>query len=168
MRFGVASPLRLRTILERSSPDLVHIATEGPLGWAALTAAGTLGLPVVSSFHTNYDQYLNHYGLGGLKMPLLTYLRWFHNQTAVTLAPSRAAQQRLLADGLQRVEIWSRGVDGWTFHPRHRDASFRASLGLGANDPLLLYVGRLAAEKNLLGTARRVCSPASTAVPAAR
>lgn len=149
MRFGVASPVRLRSILERSRPDLVHIATEGPLGWAALMAAGTLGLPVASSFHTNYDHYLNHYGLSGLEMPLLAYLRWFHNKTAVTLAPGRVAQQRLLAAGLQRVEIWSRGVDGWTFHPRHRDDGFRASLGLGPSDPLLLYVGRLAAEKNL-------------------
>ena len=149
MRFGVASPLRLRKILERSSPDLVHVATEGPLGLAALMAAAALGLPVASSFHTNYDHYLNHYCLGCLEMPLLAYLRWFHNQTAVTLAPSRATQQRLRADGVRRVEIWSRGVDGRTFHPRHRDRTFRASLGLGPNDPLLLYVGRLAAEKNL-------------------
>ena len=149
VRFGVASPLRLRTILERSSPDLVHIATEGPLGWVALLAAGNLGLPVASSFHTNYDHYLNHYGLGGLELPLRAYLRWFHNRTAVTLVPSRATQRRLLADGVRRVEIWARGVDGRTFHPRHRDQTFRASLGLGPNDPLLLYVGRLAAEKNL-------------------
>ncbi len=149
MRFGVASPVRLRKILEGSGPDLVHVATEGPLGLAALMAAGFLGLPVASSFHTNYDHYLNHYCLGCLERPVLAYLRWFHNQTAVTLVPSRAAQQRLTAGGVRRVEIWSRGVDGRTFHPRHRDSGFRASLGLGPNDPLLLYVGRLAAEKNL-------------------
>ncbi len=62
---------------------------------------------------------------------------------------SRATQSRLTADGVQRVEIWSRGVDGQAFHPRHRDPALRASLGLGPEDPLLLYVGRLAAEKNL-------------------
>ena len=149
LRFGVASPVRLRTILERFGPDVVHVATEGPLGWAALMAAGSLGLPVASSFHTNYDHYLNHYGLGGLEYLLFAYLRWFHNRTAVTLVPSEATRRRLLADGMQRVEIWSRGVDGQAFHPRHRDPALRESLGLGPDDPLLLYVGRLAPEKNL-------------------
>ncbi len=149
LRFGVASPVRLRAILERFGPDLVHVATEGPLGWAALMAAGSLGLPVASSFHTNYDHYLNHYGLGGLECLLFAYLRWFHNRTAVTLVPSDATRRRLLADGVQRVEIWSRGVDGQAFHPRHRDPALRLSLGLGSDDPLLLYVGRLAPEKNL-------------------
>ena len=149
LRFGVASPVRLRTLLERFGPDVVHIATEGPLGWAALLAAGSLGLPVASSFHTNFDHYLNHYGLGGLEFLLLAYLRWFHNQTAVTLVPSEATRRRLLANGMQRVEIWSRGVDGQAFHPRRRDPALRASLSLGPDDPLLLYVGRLAPEKNL-------------------
>ena len=149
LRFGVASPVRLRAILERFGPDVVHVATEGPLGWAALMAAGSLGLPVASSFHTNYDHYLNHYGLGGLECLLFAYLRWFHNRTAVTLVPSDATRRRLLADGVQRVEIWSRGVDGQAFHPRHRDPALRLSLGLGSDDPLLLYVGRLAPEKNL-------------------
>src|SRR5271168_5385704 len=58
MRFGVASPMRLRTQMDRYWPDLVHLATEGPLGLAALLAAGSLGLPLASSFHTNYDHYL--------------------------------------------------------------------------------------------------------------
>src|SRR5262245_10781127 len=62
VRLGVASPLRLRGLLDRYRPDLVHIATEGPLGAAALIAAAMLGLPIASSFHTNFDHYLNHYG----------------------------------------------------------------------------------------------------------
>lgn len=149
MRFGVASPLRLRAQMEHDRPDLVHIATEGPLGWAALVAAGSLALPVASSFHTNYDHYLAHYGMRSLESLVLAYLRWFHNQTLVTLAPSVACQRRLRDDGLQRVEIWSRGVDGRLFHPRHRDPGLRKSLDIGPDDVLLLYVGRLAAEKGL-------------------
>jgi glycosyltransferase involved in cell wall biosynthesis len=149
MRFGVASPVRLRTRLEQARPDLVHIATEGPLGWAALVATSLLGVPVASSFHTNFDHYLSHYGLGGLEYVALAYLRWFHNQTAVTLAPSPWIRRRLLRDGFQRVAVWSRGVDADVFHPRYRDESLRSSLGLGPDDPLLLYVGRLASEKNL-------------------
>jgi glycosyltransferase involved in cell wall biosynthesis len=149
MRFGVASPIRLRAQMDRSRLDLVHIATEGPLGLAALLAAGSLSLPVASSFHTNYDHYLSHYGLGSLEYLALAYLRWFHNQTLVTLAPSESSRRRLTADGIQRVEIWSRGVDRRLFNPRYRDDRLRRSLGMGPDDVLLLYVGRIASEKNL-------------------
>jgi glycosyltransferase involved in cell wall biosynthesis len=149
VRVGIASPARLRSLLDHGRPDLVHVATEGPLGWAAVLAAGGLGLPVASSFHTNYDHYLSHYGLGALDRLLTAYLRWFHNRTAATLAPSEATRRRLTADGFRRVAIWSRGVDGDLFHPRRRDESLRRALGLGPDHVLLLYVGRLAAEKNL-------------------
>jgi glycosyltransferase involved in cell wall biosynthesis len=149
LRFGVAGPLRLRRLLGRYQPDLVHIATEGPLGWAALAATGILGLPVASSFHTNFDQYVGHYGVPGLEWLVMGYLRWFHNQTAVTLVPSEATRQRLLAEGIRNVAIWSRGVDAQAFHPRHRDAGLRGTIELGPDDVLLLYVGRLAPEKNL-------------------
>ncbi len=149
LRFGLASPHLLQFLLERFAPDVVHVATEGPLGWAALVAARGMGVPVASSFHTNYDHYLAHYGLGVLGPVLFGYLRWFHNRTAVTLAPSEATRRRLEADGVRRVAIWSRGVDGEAFHPSRRDPALRQSLGLGPDDPLILYVGRLAAEKNL-------------------
>ena len=149
LRFGVASPARLRGMLQRSAPDLIHVATEGPLGVAALMAAASLQLPVVSSFHTNFDQYLSHYGLAGLEMAAAAYLSWFHNLTALTLAPSRAACDRLHSIGVRRTAIWGRGVDADLFHPRHRDAALRQELGLTDDDVLLVYVGRLAAEKNL-------------------
>jgi glycosyltransferase involved in cell wall biosynthesis len=149
VRVGAAGPSRLRAMLGRLAPDLVHIATEGPLGWAALVAARRLGLPIASSFHTNFDHYAGHYGFLGLGRLARAYLRWFHNQTRLTLVPSRATRRRLTGDGFQRVEIWSRGVDAEAFHPRHRDEALRASLGLGPADLLLLYVGRLAPEKNL-------------------
>jgi glycosyltransferase involved in cell wall biosynthesis len=149
MRFGVASPLRLRALLGRDAPDLVHIATEGPLGWAALVAATSLGLPVATSFHTNFDHYLDHYGLGPFGWLLFAYLRWFHNRAGVTLVPSEATRRRLRAGGVRRLAIWSRGVDARAFHPRFRDPALRGRLGLGDDGVLLIYVGRLAAEKNL-------------------
>jgi glycosyltransferase involved in cell wall biosynthesis len=149
VRFGIAGPWRLARMLARLAPDLVHIATEGPLGWSALVAARRLGIPVASSFHTNFDHYAAHYGFFGIQKLAFAYLRWFHNRTSVTLVPSQATRSRLVADGVQRVEIWSRGVDGQVFHPRHRDEKLRRWLGLGESDPLLIYVGRLAPEKNL-------------------
>jgi glycosyltransferase involved in cell wall biosynthesis len=149
LRFGVASPLRLRRLLAGYAPDVVHVATEGPLGWATLLAARHLGVPVASSFHTNFDHYLQHYRVGLFGGVAFAYLRWFHNRTAVTLVPSVATRRRLKAGGVRRVRLWPRGVDAQAFHPNHRDAGLRRALGLAEGDTLLLYVGRLAAEKNL-------------------
>ncbi len=165
VRFGIAGPFRLAAMLRRLKPDLVHIATEGPLGWSSLLASCWLGVPVASSFHTNFDHYAAHYGFFGLQTIGLAYLRWFHNRTRVTLVPSKATQARLLANGLERVEIWSRGVDAKLFNPLHRDEARRRSLGLGPDDPLLLYVGRLAPEKNL-GTLLRAFAQLRSAVSA--
>ncbi|MGL4555833.1 MAG: glycosyltransferase family 4 protein [Gemmataceae bacterium] len=149
VRLGVAGPLRLVRILRKHAPDVVHIATEGPLGLSALLSCLYLGVPVASSFHTNFDHYASHYAFWGASYAAFTYLRWFHNRTAVTLVPSREAQRRLTAAGVRRVEIWTRGVDGEQFSPRHRDDGLRRALGLGPDGVLLLYVGRLAVEKNL-------------------
>src|SRR5262245_61848287 len=149
VRVGVAGPGRVSGVLRRAAPSLVHIATEGPLGLSALVAAGRQGVPVASSFHTNFDHYASHYGFFGLDRLGLHYLRWFHNRTHVTLVPSQATRARLLGSGFERVEIWSRGVDDTVFSPAHRDEKLRQSLGLGTDDPLLVYVGRLAPEKNL-------------------
>jgi len=150
LRFGLASPLRLWRALARARPDLVHIATEGPLGLAALLAASGLGVPVAASFHTNFDAYAEHYGLGPFKHAIIGYLRWFHNRAAVTLVPSAGTRRRLDELGFDRVEMWSRGVDSELFHPRFRDPTLRNALGLETNDCLLLYAGRLAAEKNVM------------------
>lgn len=149
VRVGLAGPQRAARLLLRTAPDLVHVATEGPLGWSAVTAAGRLGLPAVTSFHTNYDHYVAHYGLGGLERGLFAYLRWFHNQGAVALAPGEATRRRLLDGGVRAVEVWSRGVDAEAFRPGRRDPGLRTGLGLGPDDVLFVYVGRLAAEKNL-------------------
>jgi glycosyltransferase involved in cell wall biosynthesis len=149
VRVGVSGPVRLRQVLGRLAPDLIHIATEGPLGCSALLAGNWLGIPVASSYHTNFDHYASHYGFFGMDRLAFAYLRWFHNRTLVTLVPSRATRRRLLADGVQRVEVWSRGVDARVFHPAHRDEELRRRLGLGPDGVLLLFVGRLAPEKNL-------------------
>jgi glycosyltransferase involved in cell wall biosynthesis len=149
VRLGIISPARLRGMLLRSNPDLIHVATEGPLGVAALVASAGLGVPVVSSFHTNFDHYLAHYGLAGLEPVASAYLTWFHNQTGLTLAPGQSACDRLRSIGIRQTAVWSRGVDASVFHPRHRDPALRRELGIDEEGVLLLYVGRLAPEKNL-------------------
>src|SRR5262245_61963082 len=90
VRVGVAGPAKVGGVRRRVRPDLVHIATEGPLGLSALLASWKRSTPVASSFHTNFDHYASHYGFLALDRLGLRYLRWFHNRTAVTLVPSRA------------------------------------------------------------------------------
>lgn len=130
-------------------PDVVHIATEGPLGWAALQASRRLGLPVVSSYHTSFANYLRLYGAGWLEGVAWRYLRGFHNATAATFCPTPSIRDQLLEKGFERVAVWGRGVDAVRFHPGQRDAELRRQLGLPEHAVVLACCGRLAAEKNL-------------------
>lgn len=149
LRLGLPAAGRLRAAWREQRPDIVHIATEGPLGWAAMNAAQELGIRVVAGFHTNFHSYSRHYGLGWLHRPIHAYLRHFHNRADLTLVPTNALRAQLTAHGYQRVEVVSRGVDTQLYSPAHRDAELRRAWGVGADDLAVLYVGRLAPEKNL-------------------
>ena len=130
-------------------PDLVHIATEGPLGWSALRAATQLRIPVTSDFRTNFHRYSSHYGLGVFRKPIMAYLRKFHNRAAKTFVPTQRLGQELGASGFRHLEVIGRGVDTTLFAPVHRDEHLRLSWGVTPEQVLVAYVGRLAAEKNL-------------------
>ena len=130
-------------------PDLVHIATEGPLGWSALQAARHLRLPVTSDFRTNFHAYSQHYGVGWLRKPIVAYLRKFHNLTQLTMVPTQALRVELAHSGFQNVQVVARGVDTELFNPARRSKALRAAWGADDHSVVLLVVGRLAAEKNL-------------------
>ena len=130
-------------------PDVVQVVTEGPLGWSALTAARKLRLPVISEFHTNFHRYSGHYGVGWLKRPIAAYLRKFHNRADLTLVPTRALCGELAGQGIARVDVVSRGVDTTLFDPARRSTSLRRSWGMEPDDLAVVYVGRIAPEKNL-------------------
>lgn len=150
LRIGLPVARRLRARWQRERPEVVHVATEGPLGWAALHVARRMGVPTTSSFHTNFHDYGQHYGiLGFLRGGLLAYLRWFHNRTACTMAPTREMCAALETAGFARLTVMARGVDGELFDPRRRSEVLRRSWGAEPKDPVFIYVGRLAAEKNL-------------------
>lgn len=149
LNFGLASKRRLSAAWRKSRPDIVHIATEGPLGWTAIAVARSLQIPVVAGFHTNFHNYGRYYGLGWLQRPFSAYLRQFHNRAQLTLAPTRKLVEQLGAEGYRNLGVMTRGVDTVAFHPQRRDPALRESWGLGQNDLALIYVGRLAAEKNL-------------------
>ncbi len=131
-------------------PDLVHVATEATLGLSALRHALRRKVPVVSSFHTNFDQYCDHYRLGWARGAAWRYLRWFHNRTRETYVPSRATIADLEARGFERLILWPRGVDGTLFRPdRPGRAAVREALGFGPDEVVIGHVSRLAPEKNV-------------------
>ena len=129
--------------------DLVHIVTEGPLGYSALRAARRLAVPVSTSFHTHFQNYSRHYHLGWLATPIMAYLRHFHNQGVQTLVPTVELAEQLQSIGFLRTQVLARGVDTRLFSPLRRDPALRARWNAAPDAPVALYVGRLAAEKNL-------------------
>jgi len=130
-------------------PDLVHIATEGPLGLSALTVARKLGIPVTSDFRTNTHLYVHHHGLSWISRPLLSYLRFFHNRTSMTTVPTEGLLAFLSSNGFKNLMILGRGVDSELFNPANRSDFLRTSWGARDDDFVLLFVGRLIPEKNL-------------------
>ena len=149
LRFGLPATGFLLRRWQKNPPDIVHVATEGPLGASAIKAARRLGLPVSSTFHTNFDAYSRHYGLAWLKQPIARYLRRFHDRCDATYVPTRALARELTGQGYRNVGVISRGVDTRLFNPARRSDALRSAWGAKPGDLIVAYVGRIAAEKNL-------------------
>ncbi|MFO1273882.1 MAG: glycosyltransferase family 1 protein [Rubrivivax sp.] len=150
LRMGMPARRELERLWSLQPPQVVHVATEGPLGWSALRAAQALGLPVTSDFRTNFHQYSRHYRLGWLHRPIMGLLRRFHNAAACTMVPTEAVQRELQAAGFERVVVVPRGVDVHHYSPVWRSRTLRATWGASEGDLVLGCVGRLAPEKNLM------------------
>lgn len=149
LRFGWPAGRRLRRQWSADAPDAIYVATEGPLGASALRVARRLGIPAISGFHTRFDFYASHYGLGWLTPLIQAHLRRFHRRAAATLVPTDALAAELRGIGVDNVRLLHRAVDTEQFHPQHRDDALRRAWGAGTDDPVALYVGRIAPEKNL-------------------
>jgi glycosyltransferase involved in cell wall biosynthesis len=135
--------------LDAGSPDLIHAVTEGPLGLYGRRYARRRGIPLVTSFHTDFPRYAGHY-LGDFAVrPTQAYLRWFHDAARLTQTPSEVTRDELHRLGIPRVEVWGRGVDTARFRPSRRSESRRAELGVTVGKILVLHVGRLALEKSV-------------------
>jgi glycosyltransferase involved in cell wall biosynthesis len=135
--------------IDRFRPDVVHLAGPVTNGFGGLKYAQARGLPVVSTYHTALPEYARLYGLGWIEEWAWSLLRSVHNSTAVTLCPSWSTIAALRARGFKHLELWARGVDSRLFTPTLRSAEMRARLGAGADDMLMIFVGRLAREKKL-------------------
>jgi phosphatidylinositol alpha 1,6-mannosyltransferase len=141
---------RVRRELDSFQPDLIHVVSPTPMAVWAQRLAKRRGIPVVSSFHTDFVSYFRHYRMGGLEPLGWRGLRWFYNRCAATFAPAESVVRALGEQGIRGAESWSRGIDARRFSPDLRDEALRASWGAAPEVPVLLFVGRLVREKDLL------------------
>ncbi len=149
LRFGLPATRCLLHAWRAAPPDALYVATEGPLGWSALRAARRLGIPAATGFHTRFDEYMRNYGAALLAPVALHWMRRFHNGGDATLVPTRELAQFLRAQRFGHVVQLPRAVDTQLFDPRRRDATLRAAWGLSERGLAVIYVGRIAPEKNL-------------------
>jgi glycosyltransferase involved in cell wall biosynthesis len=148
LKMGMPSRRALEREWREARPDLVHIATEGPLGWSALAAARRLEIPVATDFHTNFHTYMRDYGMAWLARPVAAYLRSFHNRAACTMVPTREIAEALASQRFERLRVVGRGVDPAVFSPEKRTSELRASWGANDDTLVALCVSRFAHEKN--------------------
>lgn len=150
--------------LEQFKPDLIHVVNPAVLGLGGLYYAKVMQIPLVASYHTHLPQYLQHYGLGMLEPVMWELIKASHNQAQLNLCTSTAMIEELRAHGVNNLDLWQRGVDTETFQPSLASLEMRSHLSQGNPDsPLLLYVGRLSAEKEI----ERI-KPVLEAIPNAR
>ncbi len=138
----------LASVIAGFRPDLVHCETEFGIGWAGKSAAARAGVPMVSSYHTNFASYTEAYGARWLRGVVARYISRFHRGSRRVYTPSSVAREDLLRLGVRDVEVWGRGVDIELFHPGRRSEAMRAAFGMGSRYTFL-YVGRLAPEKRV-------------------
>lgn len=148
LRLGLPSGGVLKRAWQHHRPDVIYVATEGPLGWSSVRIAKQLGIPVVSGFHTQFHQYSGYYGAAWLQPLIYGYLKSLHNDTACTLVPTEAMRQEMKAD-INNVRVLGRGIDTRLFNPQKRCDALRREWGAGEKDTVFIYVGRLAREKNI-------------------
>jgi glycosyltransferase involved in cell wall biosynthesis len=148
LKMGMPSGSALVREWSQRQPDLVHIATEGPLGWSALGAARKLGIPIATDFHTNFHSYSRHYGFPWLARGVTAYLRLFHNRADCTLVPTAELADELRGYGFTGLRIVGRGVNPAVFMPQRRSPELRATWGASDDTPVALCVSRFAPEKN--------------------
>ena len=137
--------------IDSFQPDLIHVVNPAVLGLGGIWLAKTKDIPLVASYHTHLPKYLEHYGMGMLEPLLWELLKAAHNQALLNLCTSTAMVQELSEKGIQHTDLWQRGVDTELFRPELRSPELRKRL-LGNHDDrgaLLLYVGRLSAEKQI-------------------
>ncbi|WP_067621325.1 glycosyltransferase family 4 protein [Alicyclobacillus acidiphilus] len=149
-RYALPMP-RIGRRIKQFRPDLIHAVNPAFLGIGGVYYAWKFRLPFIASYHTNVPGYARHYKLDFLEPALWWYFRTLHNRAHLNLATSKATLRELEEHGFLNLDLWERGVDVELFQSAKRSEEMRKRLapGAGPSDPVLLYVGRLASEKNI-------------------
>ena len=149
-RLARGLPSSIRQDVTAFEPDTFHVATPDVLGTRAVTMGRDLHIPVVASLHTLFETYLEHHRLGWLRAAVEAHLRRFYRRCDHVLAPTPAlvAHVRRIRDDWGAT-LWSRGVDRTLFYPGRRDLDWRRKLGIGDDEVIVLFLGRLVLEKGV-------------------
>jgi glycosyltransferase involved in cell wall biosynthesis len=147
-RLAFPNLLRIKSELQDFSPDIIHVVTPFNIGFAGVYLAKKLNIPLVGSYHTDFDNYLQFYDLQFLSKILWKYMSWFHRPCKKLFVPSHETLTQLDRHGFTNLEIWSGGVDCRHFHPYYDKKTVREHYGI-SKKYLLTYVGRLAPEKDV-------------------
>lgn len=149
--YRVSSPRmgEITRLLDHFDPDLIHLVSPTPLAYRAQRLAQRRGIPVVASFHTHFVSYFRFYGIGWMEGFGWSLLRGFYRGCERVYAPSPSLVRELTSEGIENVELWSRGIDLTGFNPAHRDEAIRRRVGGDESTPVLLLVSRLVQEKDL-------------------
>lgn len=132
---------KLRPLLKGFKPDAIHIATEGPVGYAARRYCRHRGFPYTTAFHSRFPEYLN-LRIGFPTFISERYLRWFHRKSHAVMVSTESLYAELDRKGYRNLKLWPRGVDTTLFRPREKSY-------LPDERPIFMYTGRVAIEKNV-------------------
>jgi glycosyltransferase involved in cell wall biosynthesis len=148
-RLALPNPTRIKETLDKFNPTIIHITTPFNLGLFGLHYGKHNNIPMVASYHTHFDQYLDCYNLSFLKKWVWKYLQWFHQPFEKVYAPSESTKEKLLLKKIHsQIEIWGRGVDHILFSPTKRTNNIREKYKIKEKN-ILLFVGRIAQEKDI-------------------
>jgi len=156
-RVGIPYGQNLDSLLDSFQPDLVQVAAPTPLCIYGQNYAFRKKLPVVASYHTHFVDYFPYYGFSWAVDLGWQFMKWFYNRNMTTVAPTQGTIGELSGRGFQNLMRWPRGIDGHKFSPNHRNMDLRKKWSLG-KQLLLLFVGRMVAEKDLADLAEAVLS----------
>jgi glycosyltransferase involved in cell wall biosynthesis len=149
-KFPFMLPRRVRRDIRAFRPNIFHVASPDVLGHRAVSLAHRMDVPVVASVHTRFETYFRYYGLAILEPVMEAILRRFYRRCDAIFAPSDSMAQLLREQRMSyNVGIWTRGIDREIFNPGRRDMDWRRGLGIGDEEPVIGFTGRLVMEKGL-------------------
>ncbi|WP_042224166.1 glycosyltransferase family 4 protein [Oceanobacillus manasiensis] len=150
LRFAIPNTTQIKQILDTFQPTLIHIATPFNVGLYGLHYGKKHNIPMIASYHTHFDNYLDYYSLSFLKKWLWKYMYWFHSPFEKVYVPTTTTRDKLLAKQLHPdISVWGRGVDRHVFSPKKRMKDFfKDHYGIQAKK-IILYVGRMSPEKDI-------------------